>query len=168
MGWEHRYCGTIFDSKLPPTECDFCRTLLVKVTKDRDKGWRRIGPDVAEPPSPGAGVGDQGAKTKRPYSRAQKRALAKAEGKKRGRRGKISKAKRERIYKRDGYECVRCGENDKRELTLDHIIPVSRGGSSKDDNLQTMCKRCNVLKGSKTASNGMRWPPAREMRRRGL
>lgn len=36
-------------------------------------------------------------------------------------------AKRERIYQRGGHRCVECGTSS--NLTLDHIIPVSRGGS---------------------------------------
>lgn len=43
-------------------------------------------------------------------------------------------------------------ENYKRKLTLftkDHIIPKSKGGKTHESNLQTMCKRCNTLKGNK-------------------
>jgi 5-methylcytosine-specific restriction endonuclease McrA len=51
---------------------------------------------------------------------------------------------RERIYERDGYRCVECGTQE--DLTLDHRIPKSRGGSNADDNLQTMCALCNQAK----------------------
>jgi hypothetical protein len=61
-----------------------------------------------------------------------------------GRRN-ITKAKRERIYKRDGYRCVKCGRADR--LSIDHIVPLVRGGSKRDSNLQTMCEPCNVAKG---------------------
>ena len=36
------------------------------------------------------------------------------------------------------------------ELTLDHVIPKSRGGNSNWDNLVACCKRCNNRKGSRT------------------
>lgn len=44
-----------------------------------------------------------------------------------------------------------CGSKD--NLTLDHIIPSSKGGGNGYDNLQTMCKRCNLLKADKLISN---------------
>jgi 5-methylcytosine-specific restriction endonuclease McrA len=52
--------------------------------------------------------------------------------------------RRERIYERDGYRCVECGTDE--NLTLDHRIPKSRGGSNEDSNLQTMCAACNQAK----------------------
>jgi len=50
---------------------------------------------------------------------------------------------RENIYKRDNFECVYCGCSDKRTLTLDHVIPQSKGGPNTWDNLVTACKPCN-------------------------
>ena len=58
------------------------------------------------------------------------------------------RANRTRIYKRDGYECVYCGS--KKSLTLDHVIPKSRGGENTWENLVTSCFKCNLKKGSKT------------------
>jgi hypothetical protein len=52
--------------------------------------------------------------------------------------------RRERIYDRDGWACVFCGTSE--SLTLDHIVPRSRGGTDRLDNLQTACRRCNGLK----------------------
>lgn len=52
---------------------------------------------------------------------------------------------RERVYARDGHRCVACPSTE--NLTLDHWIPRSRGGTHEDTNLQTMCKGCNVAKG---------------------
>ena len=57
---------------------------------------------------------------------------------------------RENIYKRDNYECVYCGCSDKRTLTLDHVIPQSKGGPNTWDNLVTACKACNGEKADMT------------------
>jgi hypothetical protein len=52
------------------------------------------------------------------------------------------------IMKRDGYKCLYCGATE--NLTLDHIIPQSRGGEDTWENLATCCGSCNVKKGNKT------------------
>lgn len=55
---------------------------------------------------------------------------------------------RQNIFKRDGNRCQYCGTPD--HLTLDHVIPKSRGGKTNWDNLATACKRCNSRKGDFT------------------
>jgi len=55
---------------------------------------------------------------------------------------------RHNIFKRDGNRCQYCGTHD--HLTLDHVIPKSRGGKTNWDNLATACKRCNSRKGDHT------------------
>lgn len=55
---------------------------------------------------------------------------------------------RNRIYKRDGNQCVYCGS--KKELTLDHVIPKSRGGTNEWTNLVACCSKCNLKKGNRT------------------
>jgi len=59
----------------------------------------------------------------------------------------LTKAQRERIFQRDKRKCVKCGANT--NLSIDHIIPVSKGGDSADQNLQTLCQECNHKKGSR-------------------
>lgn len=56
------------------------------------------------------------------------------------------RSKRELVFERDGYKCLRCGARDK--LTLDHVIPKVKGGSANVGNLQTLCRKCNTEKGS--------------------
>lgn len=51
---------------------------------------------------------------------------------------------RQQIFERDGYACVDCGATER--LECDHIIPVSKGGTSEEDNLQTLCRSCNARK----------------------
>lgn len=55
---------------------------------------------------------------------------------------------RQNLYKRDGYKCVYCEGRD--NLTLDHVIPRSRGGRDSWHNLVTACQRCNTEKGDRT------------------
>ena len=62
-----------------------------------------------------------------------------------GVKAKIGAALRTEVYERDAYRCVTCGTH--RALSLDHIIPESKGGPSTAENLQTMCRPCNSRKG---------------------
>ncbi|MEL7146232.1 MAG: HNH endonuclease [Bacteroidota bacterium] len=52
---------------------------------------------------------------------------------------------RQNIFKRDNHECQYCGS--KKELTLDHVTPKSKGGKSTWTNLVTACQKCNARKG---------------------
>lgn len=73
--------------------------------------------------------------------------------------GKL-KINRQRLYKRDNYECVYCGS--KKSLTIDHIIPKSRGGQNTWTNLVTCCSPCNRTKDDRTpeeANMKMRFIP---------
>ncbi|MEY1087287.1 HNH endonuclease [Morganella morganii] len=56
----------------------------------------------------------------------------------------LSNTIRERIKNRDGEKCNYCGSTS--DLQIDHITPVSKGGNSNDENLQVLCKSCNLLK----------------------
>lgn len=65
------------------------------------------------------------------------------------------KINRKRIYKRDNNQCVYC--ESKKHLTIDHVIPKSKGGNNSWKNLVTCCLACNLKKGNKTPEEvGMR------------
>jgi hypothetical protein len=64
--------------------------------------------------------------------------------------GKGSFPTRALIYKRDDYECQYCGSE--KDLTLDHVIPRSKGGRETWENLVACCAKCNLKKGSKLLS----------------
>ena len=67
------------------------------------------------------------------------------------RRQEASGMKRMRIYMRDKFRCQYCGEKKAAsELTLDHILPRSRGGDNSPVNIVTACVACNNRKGSRT------------------
>lgn len=82
-------------------------------------------------------------------------------------KAEVSRGKRERIYRRDGYACWYCGrrllplttsafgshatKTDRTLIqTLDHLDPRVRGGYDLDSNLVTACRACNSRKGKKT------------------
>ncbi len=52
------------------------------------------------------------------------------------------------LCSRYGNKCLRCGRNDVK-LTFDHVMPVSKGGTSDISNGQPLCGRCNAIKGNK-------------------
>jgi 5-methylcytosine-specific restriction endonuclease McrA len=58
------------------------------------------------------------------------------------------KPSRNLIHKRDGYKCSYC--NSTENLTVDHIIPSSRGGKNTWENLCSCCTSCNAKKGNRT------------------
>lgn len=62
----------------------------------------------------------------------------------------LSKSKRFRILRRDGFRCRYCGVvSAVALLAVDHVIPVSRGGTDDDDNLVAACIPCNAGKSDK-------------------
>jgi 5-methylcytosine-specific restriction endonuclease McrA len=58
------------------------------------------------------------------------------------------KISRRALFARDGWRCAYCGTSSGR-LTLDHIIPRSRGGDSVWENVVTSCAPCNLRKGNR-------------------
>lgn len=58
---------------------------------------------------------------------------------------------RRTVLARDHYTCQYCGKQPpRRDLTVDHILPRSRGGRTVWENVVTACQRCNGLKGGRT------------------
>lgn len=58
--------------------------------------------------------------------------------------GEVPRAVRRRVLERSGNRCQQCGSTS--DLTIDHIVPVSRGGTSTESNLQALCRSCNSRK----------------------
>ena len=65
----------------------------------------------------------------------------------------MTKKLREFIKNRDNFTCCNCGNSTHVEpnllLEIDHIIPVAKGGRTVEDNLQTLCWKCNRAKSDK-------------------
>jgi 5-methylcytosine-specific restriction endonuclease McrA len=54
---------------------------------------------------------------------------------------------KERVFARDGRQCRYCGNDE--NLQIDHIISRKNGGTHDMDNLQVLCRDCNLRKSSK-------------------
>ena len=71
-------------------------------------------------------------------------------------RALMTKKLREFIKNRDNFTCCNCGNSTHMEpnllLEIDHIIPVAKGGCTVEDNLQTLCWKCNRAKSDKIIS----------------
>lgn len=68
-------------------------------------------------------------------------------------RNMMTQKLREKIKKRDDYTCCHCGNSTYKEpnllLEIDHIVPIAKGGRTVEDNLQTLCWKCNRDKSDK-------------------
>jgi 5-methylcytosine-specific restriction endonuclease McrA len=72
------------------------------------------------------------------------------------------------ILQRDGYRCVQCGSTD--NMQVDHILPLSKGGTHHPDNLRALCRRCNLARRDMPptwAQRGKRKVPANKPARQG-
>ena len=103
---------------------------------------------------------DEGKLKGPPWDDAKRDAKARREALKRGNRvgGPVVLAK---IAERDGWKCGICGKHVRGSLTyphplsksLDHVIPLSRGGAHSPENAQLAHLRCNVRKGNRKAND---------------
>ncbi|WP_076149511.1 HNH endonuclease [Ligilactobacillus murinus] len=70
-----------------------------------------------------------------------------------GKRPKISKAKRKRIFERCEGRCAYCAkglELGTFDACIDHVKPLAKGGNNEDENLVMACRKCNASKHDKT------------------
>ena len=63
------------------------------------------------------------------------------------RRPHVPVAVKRRVWERDGGRCVQCGA--RQDLQFDHVIPLSWGGATTEENLQVLCRPCNLRKGAR-------------------
>jgi hypothetical protein len=54
---------------------------------------------------------------------------------------------RQRVWQKYGGKCADCGAQE--YLEFDHIIPVAKGGSNQEQNIQILCRKCNLSKSDK-------------------
>ena len=60
------------------------------------------------------------------------------------------------VFLRDKFSCLYCG--DKKNLTFDHLVPKSRGGTTSWENVVTACTICNVKKGNRFSNECGMYP----------
>ena len=58
---------------------------------------------------------------------------------------------------RDNFTCSYCGKESKK-LTIDHVVPKSKGGKSTFENTTASCKSCNSKKGNYSCEEAKMWP----------
>ena len=93
-------------------------------------------------------------KTHKPMPRLTERhQVAAAERWGNGRGGRPWRRLRNLVLVRDGYTCQACGTISVTDMEVDHITPVSRGGTDDMTNLRALCRRCHA---TKTAREGRR------------
>jgi 5-methylcytosine-specific restriction endonuclease McrA len=81
--------------------------------------------------------------------------------------GRVERIDAKAIFQRDGWRCQLCGKKVEKRLyktkgtkryanapSLDHIIPISRGGEHTRTNVQCACYLCNCKKGNRTSDGG--------------
>jgi 5-methylcytosine-specific restriction endonuclease McrA len=61
---------------------------------------------------------------------------------------KVPPVNRREVFRRDQHTCQYCGST--KRLTLDHVLPRSKGGTHTWDNVVAACERCNCVKGDRT------------------
>lgn len=64
----------------------------------------------------------------------------------------VTPSKKDRVFTRDGFCCRLCKATE--NLTVDHIIPKSLGGTDEMGNLRTLCQPCNGKRGN--TANGIK------------
>ena len=79
--------------------------------------------------------------------------VLKASGRRRAARMKVARkapVDREAVFERDGWLCGICGESVRREdATLDHIVPIARGGTHEPSNVRLAHGLCNSRRGAR-------------------
>lgn len=92
-----------------------------QVSKDRVARWRRDNPEK-----------------RRLYDRLR-------EQRKRFAEGCVTDREWQLILQAANHKCLRCGSTG--SLTMDHVVPLSKGGLHKAENIQPLCRSCNAKKG---------------------
>ncbi len=104
----------------------------------RDKFWASTGYSEEEARLL---IWEKGRREQRKFERLGKAKAAAEEALEQGGRERIPEEVRLLVWERDGGRCVKCGSTE--DLEFDHIIPISKGGSNTEKNVQLLCATCN-------------------------
>lgn len=86
---------------------------------------------------------------------------------KKTRRTPLPGSLRAKVLKRDGHRCRYCGRRfPAKQLHVDHVVPVARGGRDDERNLVTACVACNLAKGATMLDGRRLSTKIRQFRRR--
>jgi 5-methylcytosine-specific restriction endonuclease McrA len=120
----------------------------------RNKAWNAAHPEVMAAIENAWNENNPGKKAKRiaewakNHPEAIKVKFNKHRAKMLGNGGSFTVNEWKHLCKAARYKCLDCRK--RRKLEADHIIPVSKGGTSNIDNIQPLCRTCNARKGTKT------------------
>jgi len=106
--------------------------------KKRSKQWNKENPDKAKQSSQ---------KWVKAHPELQSAYYHKRRAKKSGNGGSFTTGEWDLLKKQYGYVCPMCNRKEPEiKLTIDHIIPLSKGGSNYIENIQPLCSSCNSIK----------------------
>jgi 5-methylcytosine-specific restriction endonuclease McrA len=72
--------------------------------------------------------------------------------------GSFTSREWKKLCKHYNYTCLRCGRREPQiKLTVDHVIPLSVGGTNSIDNIQPLCQSCNSSKGITSIDYRVNW-----------
>ena len=71
--------------------------------------------------------------------------LAPQAAKTRARKRRVSQLRKKKVAARDGWVCQRCHMLVDHTFEIDHVIPVSQGGSDHESNLRCLCRACHGI-----------------------
>lgn len=110
-----------------------------KPSLGKNKNSYRSSKSVTKADQPTLGSGSSGSQLPKPKSPKQPE------------RHTIPAGLRFEVLQQDNFRCRFCGAsaNDGAKLEVDHIVPVSRGGTNDRNNLQTLCEKCNIGKSNR-------------------
>jgi hypothetical protein len=130
---------------------EHCDELTAKMTQEqREESYERVQEFqnyLAEIPAQPPSWWDKTMAERRESNERLLAAMQIAEREPNYERRQIPSEVRIEVWQRDGARCKKCGSRER--LHLDHIIPVSKGGSDAAQNLELLCQRCNLAKGAR-------------------
>ena len=110
-------------------------------TKEQNKAWKKANPDKINAYHRKAYHTNPGKKLAHMHKRRARKS---------GAGGSYTNEEWLNLKTQYGYVCLCCGRHEsERKLSADHVVPVSKGGSSNIDNIQPLCRNCNSAKNAK-------------------
>lgn len=175
--WRCSGCGLVFVSRKKKTICHKCVDATKKTKreeKEKKRAAERMRLVVDRPPIEcrECGVLFSSILVKEvkfccvDHARKSQRRVAKGKRRSNSESGWNRRIDPIDVFKRDGWKCQSCGCDTPRELRgqmvddapeMDHIVPLSKGGEHSMDNVQCLCRVCNVFKADMQMERFVKW-----------